>query len=241
MDYEEKEFPVDVEPYKERLMKYSSRLTEKAPEFSKLQDQIFQASPSRETGFASIFAQSNTDLKGYEVSYALLSHVLGDLQGKRALEIGCHLGLLTDFLVHEEGVIGIGIDTDEEAIVFGRNGAGIDLRIGDATVLHTFEYPFDVVMAPHFLDFTYLNQVYSNLLSQNSDYRIHGYSQSDEAAIKIINNASKALLDDGVLIATNGNILNHYFKELRFRKCVNFKQYEFDGSGDGLNNYFFSK
>jgi hypothetical protein len=35
--------------------------------------------------------------------------------------------------------------------------------------------------------------------------------------------------------------LNHYFKELRFRKCVNFKQYEFDGSGDGLNNYVFSK
>lgn len=86
----------------------------------------------------------------------LLLFTLGDLKGKKILEIGCGEGIYLDIIARQGGVIfGQDISSERAAIAAKKlkeNFFDVDIKIGDAAELLFSDNYFDAVIAADFLE-----------------------------------------------------------------------------------------
>ncbi len=125
-------------------------------------------------------------LDGYTEAYAMLIDNLRSLKGKRILHLASNLGIFLEFLQRQEGMVVVGIDTNREAVAFGKKYGGLDLRVADATDLPKSLGKFDAIVAHNFLDVNYLT--------------------GSSSLVRILNQSYSVLRKNGILVASPANL-----------------------------------
>ena len=80
-----------------------------------------------------------------------LARALGNLRGKRVLEVGCYEGYLLHLLA-KRGAIAVGIEPSERAAALGRERYGVDVRTGLFEDVDLGDSRFDLVVLSHVLE-----------------------------------------------------------------------------------------